>query len=438
LADFDDGESTFSRWTVFERLGKPLMKTSADSRKPVSTNRLVPRKEKMRAPKFILIATFAGATLVSSAFAQTKDIVDTAVGAGSFKTLVAAVQAAGLVDALKGSGPLTVLAPTDEAFAKLPPATLESLLKPENKQQLVDILTYHVIPGAVKSETVATLTQAKTLNGQQIDISATESGVAVDNANVVQVDIECTNGVIHVIDSVILPESKDIPTIASEAGTFGTLIAAAQAAGLVEALSGKGPLTVFAPTDDAFGRLPQGTIASLLKPENKQQLADILKYHVISGRVYAADALNAKSAPTLQGNTVSISAAESGAKINDAATLSTDIDASNGVIHVIDRVLLPPTGQSGNVQQAQVSPRVMIEQAIAAGAPMYNSGHVAQCAQLYMDTVEGILSRADHGLSARAAKSMQGALAQAKTQSSMDSRAWTLRHAMDSAYNAMR
>ena len=221
--------------------------------------------------------------------------------------------------------------------------------------------------------------------------------------------------------------------------TFDILIEAAKAARLVDALSGDGPITVFAPTDDAFGRLPKGTIASLLKPENKQQLADILKYHVVSGRVYAADALKAKSAPTLQGNTVSISATESGANINEAAAISTDIEASNGVIHVIDRVLLPTGGKSsGQKQMAQISPRGMIEKAIAEGAPMFNSGHVAECAQLYMDTVEGILGRTDHGLSAGAANSMQNSLAHAKTQSSMNERAWTLRHALDSAYQAMR
>lgn len=134
-----------------------------------------------------------------------KDIVDTAVAAGSFKTLAAALQAAGLVDALKGSGPFTVFAPTDEAFAKLPAGTVESLLKPENKEKLKAVLTYHVVAGKVMAADVTKLSSAKTLQGQSLTIS-TKGGVKVDNASVVKTDILCSNGVIHVIDAVILPK----------------------------------------------------------------------------------------------------------------------------------------------------------------------------------------------------------------------------------------
>ena len=137
--------------------------------------------------------------------ADSKDIVDTAVAAGSFKTLVAAVQAAGLVETLKGDGPFTVFAPTDEAFAKLPAGTVESLLKPENKDKLVAVLTYHVVPGKVKEADVVKLTEAKTVQGSIVKIKAGNTGVMVDNAQVVKTDIETSNGVIHVIDAVILP-----------------------------------------------------------------------------------------------------------------------------------------------------------------------------------------------------------------------------------------
>jgi uncharacterized surface protein with fasciclin (FAS1) repeats len=139
------------------------------------------------------------------AFAQEADIVDTAVGAGSFGTLVAAVQAAGLVETLKGEGPFTVFAPTDEAFAALPEGTVESLLLPENKDQLTAILTYHVIPGAVMSTDIAGQElSVATVNGAEVDINAT-SGVMIDGATVTTADIVASNGVIHVIDQVILP-----------------------------------------------------------------------------------------------------------------------------------------------------------------------------------------------------------------------------------------
>ena len=132
------------------------------------------------------------------------DIVDTAVAAGSFKTLVAAVQAAGLVDTLKGAGPFTVFAPTDAAFAQFPAAVIEDLLKPENKSKLQGILTYHVVAGKVAAADVVKLKVAKTVQGQELKIDA-RNGVKVDDANVVQADIACSNGVIHVIDSVMLP-----------------------------------------------------------------------------------------------------------------------------------------------------------------------------------------------------------------------------------------
>jgi len=142
------------------------------------------------------------------AAAQTKDIVDTAVAAGSFKTLAAALQAAGLVDTLKGPGPFTVFAPTDEAFAKLPAGTVEMLLKPENKAKLTRILTYHVVAGKVMAADAAKLTSAKAVSGDTLTIAAHGGGVTINKAKVVKADIAASNGVIHVIDTVILPKDS--------------------------------------------------------------------------------------------------------------------------------------------------------------------------------------------------------------------------------------
>jgi uncharacterized surface protein with fasciclin (FAS1) repeats len=148
--------------------------------------------------------------MVAPAVAETpkpeKTIVETAVAAGKFNTLVAAVKAAGLVDALNGKGPLTVFAPTDEAFAKLPKGTVESLLLPENKEKLVAILTYHVAPGSYPAAKVVKADSVKTLQGQAITIKVSDDGVMVDKAKVIATDVMCTNGVIHIIDSVILPK----------------------------------------------------------------------------------------------------------------------------------------------------------------------------------------------------------------------------------------
>lgn len=138
--------------------------------------------------------------------ASAADIVDTAVAAGNFNTLVAAIKAAGLVDTLKGPGPFTVFAPTDEAFARLPAGTLDDLLKPENKDKLVAILKYHVVPGKVMADRVIKMHTAKTVEGQSLNISTEDGKVMVGNANVIKADIQTSNGVIHVIDAVLLPQ----------------------------------------------------------------------------------------------------------------------------------------------------------------------------------------------------------------------------------------
>ena len=158
------------------------------------------------AAQFVLVATQASAGNYGDK-AKSKDIVDTAVAAGQFNTLAAALEAADLVGTLKGDGPFTVFAPTDAAFAKLPEGTVDSLLKPENRDKLVAILTYHVVPGEVKAADVVKLSEAKTVNGQDVAITVADSGVRVNDANVIKTDIGASNGVIHVIDTVILPGS---------------------------------------------------------------------------------------------------------------------------------------------------------------------------------------------------------------------------------------
>jgi uncharacterized surface protein with fasciclin (FAS1) repeats len=288
----------------------------------------------------------AGHAVTTSVVRHVKDadIVDTAVSAGSFKTLVAAVKAAGLVDTLKSKGPFTVFAPTDEAFAKLPKGTVESLLKPENKDKLVAILTYHVVAGKVMAKDVVKLTAAKTVQGQEVAIKVEGGKVSVDNATVVKTDIGCSNGVIHVIDNVIIPAEKsatpDIVDTAVKAGKFNTLVAAVKAAGLVDTLKGEGPFTVFAPSDEAFAKLPAGTVEELVKPENKDKLVAILTYHVVAGKLKAADVVAAKELKTVNGKSAKISTKD-GAMIDGAKIVATDIECANGVVHIIDSVILP-------------------------------------------------------------------------------------------------
>ena len=274
-------------------------------------------------------------------------IVDEATKAGVFNTLLAAAGAAELVDALNGDGPLTVFAPTDDAFAALPEGTVETLLLPENKKMLQDILLYHVVSGEVLAQQAISLagnnSMVATLQGDEIELSLNNGDLFINESQVITADVIASNGVIHVINQVLLPPmpTMNIVETAINAGSFNTLVAAVQAADLVDALQGPGPLTVFAPTDAAFAALPVGTVETLLKPENKQQLTDILLYHVVAGSVVASDLEMKKSLETLFGQDVMVEMVDGELIINKSKIIIKDIKATNGVIQVIDAVLLP-------------------------------------------------------------------------------------------------
>jgi uncharacterized surface protein with fasciclin (FAS1) repeats len=278
---------------------------------------------------------------------EPKSIVEIASEAGTFNTLVAALDAAGLAETLSGDGEFTVFAPTDDAFAALPEGTVESLLE-DPTGALANILLYHVVEGAVMAETVVTLDSATTLLGEDVTISVEDGNVFLNGTvQVITTDIKASNGVIHVIDGVLLPpadEAAMLPTIAEIAvadGNFTTLVAALDAAGLVETFAGEGSFTVFAPTDDAFAALPEGTVESLLE-DPSGALTDILLYHVVTGAVKAETVVTLDSVTTLLGEDITITVTDEGVFLNDTVQVTmTDIEASNGVIHVINAVLIP-------------------------------------------------------------------------------------------------
>jgi transforming growth factor-beta-induced protein len=282
----------------------------------------------------------------------TANIVEVAAGIDDFSSLVTAVGTAGLVDALSGDGPFTVFAPTNDAFDKLDAAALNDLLtNPDSLPALTDILTYHVVPGRITSDmlgldVISLLKGAgasgfvQALNGSDIRVDVTPFGVLLNGSAMVTVpDVEVANGVIHIIDTVILPP-KDIVDTAIEAG-FDTLVTAVQTAGLEDVLRGDGPFTVFAPTEAAFAALPEGTIPALL--DDPTTLANILTYHVVAGQVYSANVAPGP-VPMVNGDSATISVGADGSLlIDNARIVATDIVTSNGVIHVIDAVILPPT-----------------------------------------------------------------------------------------------
>lgn len=224
-------------------------------------------------------------------------------------------------------------------------------------------------------------------------------------------------------------KKMDIVDTAASAGTFQTLIAAAEAAGLVDALKGDGPLTVFAPTDEAFGALPAGTIESLLKPENKEKLATILKYHVIAGKVGSGALADGARLETLAGIDAVISQSEKGFNIENARIVATDIDASNGVVHVIDRVILPPAQMSRTEAASQ------IEHAIARGVPAFNHGNADMTVAVYK-TVSETLMR-EGSLTAEERARLEVGLMEAANASSARASAWKLRYALDDVSDSL-
>ena len=291
-------------------------------------------------------------------------VVEVAIASGEFPTLVAAIEAAGLVDTLNGPGPFTVFAPTEEAFAAALDAlgmTAEELLA--DTETLTSVLTYHVLAGEVYAETVVTLDgeEVETVNGADVLISVDGDTVMVNSATVIATDVEASNGVIHVIDEVLLPpadgmaedemsedaaaESGTVVDVAVESGEFPTLVAAIEAAGLVETLSGPGPFTVFAPTEEAFAELlaTLGVTAEELLADT-ETLTAVLTYHVVPLEATSelVVTLDGAEVETVNGAPVLISVDGENVMVNDANVLAVDIEASNGVIHVIDAVLLPP------------------------------------------------------------------------------------------------
>ena len=266
-------------------------------------------------------------------------IVQTAQDAGAFNTLLTALDAAGLTSALEGTGPFTVFAPTDAAFAAIDAEVLGDLIA--DTDRLARVLTYHVVPGRFTAADVAGLTSAPTLNGKDVSLSFDGSTVRVDGATVTSADIEASNGIIHVIDQVILPEAiADIVQTADGAGIFETLLTAVEAAGLTSTLKGDGPFTVFAPTDAAFAEVDAGALNALLA--DPTALAEVLLYHVVPGEFASGDVLASSELSTANGAAAPISFDGDGnPQIDDAGFVTLDIRARNGIVHVIDKVIFP-------------------------------------------------------------------------------------------------
>ena len=282
---------------------------------------------------------------------DTQDIPTNAQNTGVHDSLVAALSHAGLVSALQADGPFTVFAPTDDAFAAAG-IDLSTFDTDEENATLSDILLYHVVSGSVAASDVTDGMSAEALNGDDLSFTVSDGSVMVNDATVTTADVMASNGIIHVIDMVLMPPADlaDIPTVAQGTGIHTSLVAAVVQAELLTTLQGDGPFTVFAPTDDAFAAAGID-LAALDTEEGKAALTDILLYHVVSGAVPSSAVTDGMSAAAVNGDDLSFTVGE-GVMVNDANVVLADVPASNGVIHVIDKVLMPPadvTEEDGDI-----------------------------------------------------------------------------------------
>ena len=274
--------------------------------------------------------------------ATPNDIPRTAQCTGIHNTLVTAVIQGGLLETLQGEGPFTVFAPTDQAFTD---AGID--LSAVSQSDLADILTYHVVSGAVPSSAVTECMSADTVNGNPLSFTVND-GVMVNGANVTLADVNTSNGIIHVIDKVLLPTAtpNDIPRTAQCTGIHNTLVTAVIQAGLLETLQGEGPFTVFAPTDQAFA-----DAGINLSAVNQSQLSEILLYHVLAANVNSSAITDGLEQTMVNGDNVTFSTT-SGVMINGANVTLADVVTSNGVIHVIDKVLMPPVDSTDDSESS--------------------------------------------------------------------------------------
>lgn len=281
-----------------------------------------------------------------SALAQSQNIVQIAASTPYLSTLVKALQAGGLVSTLSGPGPFTVFAPTDTAFAALPNGALDFFLSPENKGDLVNVLTYHVASGAVYSNQLYNGEKIPTLDASQtVTVGINGNAVSINNAPVITANIKASNGVIHVIGGVLVPTNSGLPSqnlvsLLQADPNFSTLVTAVVAANLTAPLINSPALTVFAPTNAAFAKLPAATLDYLLK--HPDQLAPILTYHVSVGRTYADELSNGELVPTLNGKDIYVGIKDGVVTLDGVANVTAvNTNALNGVVHTIDTVLIP-------------------------------------------------------------------------------------------------
>ena len=367
-------------------------------------------------------------------------IMDLVAADARFKTLAAAVNAAGLGEVLSGAGPFTVFAPTDAAFESLPEGTVEALLTEEGKTSLISILKNHVVSGRADLSSALGAGSISNLENNTLKVTFSEGSVRVNDAVLRQADVSTSNGIVHIIDSVLVP-TKEGPTsileTANKAGSFKTLLAAVETAGLEDYLESGESVTIFAPTDAAFNKLPAGTVEQLLKPENRKKLETVLINHALQGSVGAGTALSQGTAETLGNQTLTFKIKEGRFQVNGITIDTVDLVCSNGIIHVVDEVILFEENEDRaglEINDQSVTPQASIIAAIQQGVPLYNQGNARACADVYRDCIKSLAMRTD--LNDVIKTSLNRSLKMSESKSA-DESAWIYRYALDKTYSTL-
>lgn len=381
----------------------------------------------------------AATAATNAAAGQGRDLATVARAAGLTK-LLACVATTGLE---LPKGPVTIFAPTDAAFDALPKGTVEKLLRPEGKATLRTILLQHVVEGRLGSAEVLNQRGLSTLAGQQLAVDF--AAQTVGGAGFVATDVPFDGGIVHVVDRVLLPETRSIAAIAVADKSLQTLVAATKAAGLAEQLGpDNGPWTVFAPVDSAFAKLPKAALQDLLQPENRDALVRILGLHVVPGRIAARELLQKQKLTTLMGAPIEARLVEGKLTVGGARLIATDVQAKNGVIHLIDTVITEPAGggdagragrEPGPVAEASVDAAAELGSlyalAVERGTPLFNRGEVEACAAIYEVAMQGIVRFGRGRVPQAILAGLQDALENGAAIENPRSRAWAYRRALD-------
>ena len=367
-------------------------------------------------------------------------IMDLVAADARFKTLAAAVNAAGLGEVLSGAGPFTVFAPTDAAFESLPEGTVEALLTGEGKTSLISILKNHVVSGRADLSSALGAGSISNLENNTLKVTFSEGSVRVNDAVLRQADVSTSNGIVHIIDSVLVP-TKEGPTsileTANKAGSFKTLLAAVETAGLEDYLESGESVTIFAPTHAAFNKFPAGTVEQLLKPENRKKLETVLINHALQGSVGAGTALSQGTAETLGNQTLTFKIKEGRFQVNGITIDTVDLVCSNGIIHVVDEVILFEENEDRaglKINNQSVTAQASIIAAIQQGVPLYNQGNARACADVYRDCIKSLAMRTD--LNDVIKTSLNRSLKMSESKSA-DESAWIYRYALDKTYSTL-